>query len=141
MNTNVFSFLVGCIVTSALFWCISPDNTFYGADIYYRDGRRVYTESSSVDSTFFTARQAADYLEQKSADDFNQMMEAWKQDFIYNYMAVLVFNDGTVQLNYEDGGEWWHIELCKQDCDDYGSCMYYVEYSDVGEYTTLTNKN
>ena len=129
MNTNVFSFLVGCIVTSAIFWGISPDNTFYGADTYYRDGRHVYTESGSVDSTFFTAQQAADFLEQYSADDFNRMEEAWRESFIHEDMSVLVFNDGEVILSYVDSkGDWVDIELCRNDCDNYGSCLYYVEY-------------
>ena len=129
MNTNIFSFLAGCIVTSAIFWGISPDNTFYGADTYYRDGRHVYTESGSVDSTFFTAQQAADFLEQYSADDFNRMEEDWRESFIYEDMSVLVFNDGEVILSYVDSkGDWVDIELCRNDCDNYGSCLYYVEY-------------
>ena len=126
---DVCIFFLGAVVSAAImFGIFDTKNTIYGADIYYRDGRHVSTESGSVDSVFATAQRAADYLEEYSADDFNRMEEAWKQDFIYNSMSVLVFNDGTVILNYEDGGEWWDIELCRNDCDDYGSCLYYVEY-------------
>jgi hypothetical protein len=139
MNTNVMSFLVGCIVTSALtYGIISTKNTFYGADIYYRDGRHVSTESGRIDSTFFTAQQAADFLEQYSADDFNRMEEDWRQSFVYEDMSVLVFEDGEVLLTYLDNkGSWTDIELCRNDCDNYGNCLYYVEYSDVGEFVNL----
>jgi hypothetical protein len=132
-------FILGGVLSAAImFGIFNVKGGVYGADIYYRDGRHVFTESGSVDSTFFTAQQAADFLEQYSADDFNRMEESWRQSFIHEDMSVLVFEDGEVLLTYLDNkGSWTDIELCRNDCDNYGNCLYYVEYSDVGEFVNL----
>jgi hypothetical protein len=107
----------------------NPDYTFYGGDIYYIKGLRLYTESGEVDTMFSTKKDLSLYLENASAETYKRALDYEIYNAMANYSSVLVFNDGTVQANmcnpYTDN--CIEIVLNEKDCDDNGSCLYYFQ--------------
>ena len=108
----------------------NPDYTFYGGDIYYIDGKRLYSESGEVDTVFNTKKDLSVYLEQASADSYEEAL-AWELDrFMHEYASVLVYDNGDVYLNWcnpysHADADCFELLLNTKDCDQHGSCLYY----------------
>jgi hypothetical protein len=108
----------------------NPDYTFYGGDIYYIDGKRLYSESGEVDTVFNTKKDLSIYLEQASADSYKEAL-AWELDrFLHEYTNVLVYGSGEVYFTWCNpyshvDADCFELLLNAKDCDQHGSCLYY----------------
>ena len=108
----------------------NPEYTIYGGDIYYIDGKKLYTESGKIDTMFNTKKELSIFLEQASADSYKKAL-AWEIGRIMReYTSVLFMSTGEVFINYcnpYDEDDCFEINLNTKDCDKYDSCLFYNE--------------
>lgn len=108
----------------------NPEYTIYGGDIYYIDGKKLYTESGEIDTVFNSKKELSLYLEQASADSYKKAIQ-WEIDrIISDYSSVLIMNTGEVLINYchpYDGESCYDLLLNAKECDTLGSCLYFNE--------------